>query len=153
MADDTSKDEQTEAQPSTINLSPGEAAEDLSLPLETFREGFGKVCQGLNFGWDETFRVLYLPTWWKYNCPENPNVLKACLVDLHEIPKTRLIKEFSTNLLHLPETFHQTFREGLGKPSPKRMPHQEQEKIFSSFQKRGSTFLNRDIYIPASNFE
>jgi len=119
-----------------FNFSPGEAAEDLSLSLETFREGFGKVCQGLSFGWDETFRVLYLPTWWKYNCPENPNVLKACLVDLHEIPKTHLINEFSTNLLHLPETFHPTFREGLPKPSPKRMPDQEQEQKQKPKQKQ-----------------
>jgi hypothetical protein len=45
-----------------FNFSPGQASEDLGLSLETFREGFGKVCRNLNFGWDETFRVLYLPT-------------------------------------------------------------------------------------------
>lgn len=111
-----------------FNFSPGEAAEDLGLSKETFREGFGKVSQGLRIGWDETFRVLYLPTWWKYNCPENPNVLKSCLADLHEVPETSLIIEFSNNLRYLPETFHQTFREGLPKPSPQRMPHQEQEQ-------------------------
>ena len=111
-----------------FNFSPGEASEDLTLSSETFREGFGKVCKTLNFAWDETFRVLYLPTWWRYNTPANPNVLKSCLEDLHEIPKTSLIAEFSSNLSHLPETFHQTFREGLGEPSPKRMPHQEQEQ-------------------------
>ena len=72
--------------------------------------------------------MLYLPTWWKYNCPENPNVLKACLADLHEVPQTSLITQFSANLRYLPETFHQTFREGLPKPSPQRMADQEQEQ-------------------------
>jgi hypothetical protein len=112
-----------------FNFSPGEAREDLGIRSEeTFTEGFAKVCRKLNLGWDETFRVLYLPTWWKYNCPENPNVLKSCLADLHEIPQTQLIAEFSRNLVYLPETFHRTFREGLAKPSPQRMPHLEQEK-------------------------
>jgi uncharacterized phage protein (TIGR02220 family) len=115
-----------------FSFSPGEACEDLAIPHETFREGlvepFGNVCQRLKIGWDEASRVLYLPTWWKYNCPENPNVLKACLSDLHELPKTRLLIEFSENLEHLPETFHQTFREGLPKPSPKPCPNQEQEQ-------------------------
>src|SRR5262249_54803175 len=111
-----------------FNFSPGEAAEDLGMLRETFAKGFGKVCERLQIGWDETFRVLYLPTWWKYNCPENPNVLKSCLVDLHEVPQTSLIIEFSKNLRYLPETFHQTFREGLPKSFPQRMPHQEQEQ-------------------------
>jgi hypothetical protein len=111
-----------------FNFSPGSAVEDLGISTETFREGFAKVCGSLNFGWDAKRRVVYLPTWWKYNCPENPNVLKSCLADLHEIPQTGLITEFSRNLMYLPETFHQTFREGLAKPSPQRMPHQEQEQ-------------------------
>ena len=98
-----------------FSFSPGEACEDLGIPIETFVEGwakpFGNVCRALNFGWDEVGRVLYIPNWWKYNTPENPNVLKACLADLNEVPQTYLIKEFSQNLEHLPETFHQTFPE------------------------------------------
>ena len=115
-----------------FNFSPGAAAEDLGVAPETFSEGFlkpfGNVCRTLNFGWDEILRVLYLPTWWRYNCPENPNVLKACLADLHEVPKSRLITDFSTNLQYLPKTFHQTFLEGLPKPSPQRMADQEQDQ-------------------------
>lgn len=111
-----------------FSFSPGEAVEDLGLPIKTFREGFRKVCERLKLGWDEASRTLYLPTWWKYNCPDNPNVLKSCLYDLHEVPKTPLIAEFSANLSYLPETFHQTFKEGLPKPSPKPCPNQEQEQ-------------------------
>jgi hypothetical protein len=127
-----------------FNFSPGEAAEDLNLNQETFREGFGKVCQRLNFGWDETFRVLYLPTCRKYNCPENPNVLKSCLADLHEIPQTPLVAQFSTNLSYLPETFHQTFREGLPKPSPQRMPDQEQEQEKRVSDKRSPSLFSQN---------
>lgn len=139
-----------------FNFSPGEAAEDLRLE-ETFRKGFEKVCETLNFGWDKTFRVLYLPTWWKYNSPENPNVLKSCLADLHEIPQTPLINQFSSNLTYLPETFHQTFREGLGKPCPKRMAHQEQKQeqninpvvsTSSPVKKPGTTRAKRKSTIP-----
>jgi hypothetical protein len=125
----------TSAQSNRIGLfafSPAGAAEDLGIALQTFGKGFmepfQRVVERLNLDWDETFRVLYLPTWWKYNCPENPNVLKSCLADLHEVPQTRLIQEFSSNLKYLPETFHQTFREGLPKPSPQRMADQEQEQ-------------------------
>ena len=104
------------AQSNRIGLflfSPAKGAEDLKLSFRTFAEGFGKVSKTLNFSFDKINRVLYLPTWWKYNCPENPNVLKACLSDLHDLPKTPLIEPFSNNKQYLPETFHQTFREGL----------------------------------------
>jgi len=115
-----------------FSFSPAGAAEDLGIPLETFAKGFMepflKVVETLRLGWDDKARVLFLPTWWKYNCPENPNVLKACLQDLHEIPQTPLLIKFFENLRYLPETFHQTFREGLPKPSPKRMADQEQEQ-------------------------
>lgn len=115
-----------------FSFSPAGAAEDLGIALETFGKGFMKpfqtVVERLHLGWDAAARVLYIPTWWKYNCPENPNVLKACLADLHEVPQTPLIAEFSNNLRYLPETFHQTFREALGKPSPQPCPIQEQEQ-------------------------
>ena len=38
MADDTSKDEQTEAQPESVNLSAGEAAELMSVAVHNMRQ-------------------------------------------------------------------------------------------------------------------
>ena len=111
-----------------FRFSPAMAAEQLGMLPQTFREGFANVCRMLCWGFDESVRVLYMPTWWKYNLPENPNVLKSCMQDLHELPQSKLIADFASNLEHLPQTFHQTFREGLPKPSPKRMPNQEQEQ-------------------------
>ena len=111
-----------------FSFSPGRACEDLKTFPQTFRKGFGKVCQALGWEWDKEARVLFIPTWWKYNLPDNPNVLKSCLADLHDIPKTPLLTRFSDNFTYLPETFHQTFQEGFPKPSPKPMANQEQEQ-------------------------
>lgn len=111
-----------------FNFSPGMACEDLQMSPETFAKGFGKVVERLFLGWDQGLRILYLPRWWKYNSPENPNVLKACLADLSELPQTPLLQLFCNNLAYLPETFHQTFREGLPKPSPNQEQEQKQKQ-------------------------
>jgi len=111
-----------------FNFSPGEAAEDLNLSPETFREGFGNVCRTLNFDWDETFRVLYLPTWWKYNQPENKNNVIGNLKDLDDVPDSPLIERFINNLHYLSEELQETFTQTLAKRYPKRSPSQEQEQ-------------------------
>jgi len=61
--------------------------------------------------------VLYIPTWWKYNC-RRTRTFSRPVFDLDDLPETALIAEFSANLTYLPETFHLTFREGCQKPSP-----------------------------------
>ena len=81
-----------------FNFSRGQAAEDLDLELRRFRSVFATVCKELRWEWDEAGRVLYIPTWWKYNPPENANVLKSCLSDLHELPETPLLDRFRSNL-------------------------------------------------------
>ena len=50
-----------------FTFSPGKASEDLGTLPPTFRKGFEKVCRTLNWEWDAEARVLYLPTWWRYN--------------------------------------------------------------------------------------
>ncbi|HVA80275.1 MAG TPA: hypothetical protein VNF29_05070 [Candidatus Binataceae bacterium] len=115
-----------------FNFSPAQAAEELGMRPRTFAKGsmkgFDGVCRTLKFKWDPEARVLYLPTWWKYNPPENPNVLKSCLADLHDIAETPLLIEFSENLSYLSETFHETFRQTLAKGWLKPSPNQEQEQ-------------------------
>ena len=115
-----------------FSFSPGEACEDLALTTETFAKAFGVVSARLKFGWDSAARVLYLPTWWKYNCPENPNVLMYCLNDLDEVPHTSLFQLFKSNIIYLPATFHVTFAKCCSKsylqPSPNQEQEQEQEQ-------------------------
>jgi hypothetical protein len=86
----------------------------------------------LNLKWDETFRVLYLPTWWKYNPPENCNNVVGNLKDLDDVPKSDLIDLFRENLDYLAENLRETFTQTLAKRYPqrypKRSPSQEQEQ-------------------------
>jgi hypothetical protein len=78
-------------------FSPAHASEDLGTLPPTFAERFGNVCQTLHWRFDPGARVLYMPTWWKYNRPDNPNQFQACLEDLHDLPATPLLTEFYAN--------------------------------------------------------
>ena len=109
-----------------FSFSPGEACEDLELKPETFAKGFKNVCQTLGWQWEERSRVLYLPTWWKYNPPENANNVIGNLKDLSDVPHSPLISLFSNNLQYLPGTLHQTFTQTFSERYPKRSPSQEQ---------------------------
>lgn len=115
-----------------FSFSPGKACEDLKTLPQTFLKGFQKVCQTLNWQWDAVARVLYLPTWWRYNQPENANNVIGNLTDLEDLPKTPLLERFSTNTTYLKEKLIQTFTQTLVKRypqrSPKRSPSQEQEQ-------------------------
>lgn len=115
-----------------FKFSKALAAEDLNMPVETFAKGFEKVCKALAWRFDSEARVILIPKWFRYNCPENPNVLKSCLEDLHDLPRTPLVSEFALCVQYLPQTLHETFRKGLeeryGERYPQRMPHQEQEQ-------------------------
>jgi len=111
-----------------FSFSPGEAVEDLGLSGQTFAKGFGNVCMTLLLGWDSKARVLYLPTWWKYNPPENANNVIGNLKDLDDVPDSPLIERFINNLQYLPETLQATFTQTLAKRYPKRSPSQEQEQ-------------------------
>jgi len=82
----------------------------------------------LNWEWDEGSRVVYIATWWKYNQPENPNVVIGLLKDVDDIPETQLLSRFSTNFAYLPENLHETFAQTLAKRYPKPSPNQEQEQ-------------------------
>ena len=65
-------------------------------------ELFATVVEVMGWRWDAGRRVLYIPSWWKFNLPANPSVLKASLADLSGLPKTALLKDFLANTRHLP---------------------------------------------------
>jgi hypothetical protein len=111
-----------------FKFSPALAAEDLGMNVETFAKRFARVRETLRWGFDEVARVVWIPRWWRYNRPDNPNVLKNCLGDLHELPQTALLNRFANNLADLPETFGVTFRCEIQKPTPQPPPNQEQEQ-------------------------
>jgi hypothetical protein len=115
-------------------FSPAMAAEELGTSPHTFRERFGNVVSALRWRWDEGRRVLYFPTWWKYNPPENENVLRGNLKDLAALPETALIYEFCDNTAYLPEQLRETFLERMGERYPK--PCRDQKQYQEQYQKQ-----------------
>jgi len=103
------------------------AAEDLGSVPETLKKRLTTVCQTLGWLFDARARVVYVPSFFKWNVPENPNVLRGSLKDLSEIPPCGLIDAFAGNIETLPETLHQTFLEGLRQRLPQGSPNQYQD--------------------------
>jgi hypothetical protein len=108
------------------------------VPERTLRERLADVT--LTFGWlfDADAKVLYIPSWWRWNAPENPHVLEGNLKDLNEIPPCALVEALARNLEHVPAKWHQTFVEGVARRLPKRPVHQEQEQKQKQKQEQGA---------------
>lgn len=123
-----------------FHFSVATAAEDLGVSVETLRKGLADV--GATFGWfyDADARVIYIPSWWRWNKPENQNVLSGNLKALSEIPSCGLVDAFAVNVQTLPETLRETFMEGCRIRLPKRPPiqeqEQEQEQVSGTFQEQ-----------------
>jgi len=116
-------------------FSPGMAAEDTGIPLRTFVRRFRQVCRRLNWKWDERVGVLYLPTWWKYNQPENANNVIGNLKDLDDVPGSPLVAEFCENVAYLDPKLRLAFAQTLqrlgerhSKPSATQEQEQKQEE-------------------------
>lgn len=85
-----------------FRFSMAKAAEDTGVTPDSYDIAMGKVCHTLAWKYDNQRRVLYLPTWFKYNPPENPKHLEGCLKDLHDLPQTHLLEEFARNTEYIP---------------------------------------------------
>lgn len=107
-----------------FSFSIAMAAEETNLTPEEFRRHFDTVCHTLSWGYHEGSRVLYFPTWWKYNCPDNVKAMKGLLRDIDDLPQTPLLKDFCSNRRYLSDTLYDTLREGM----PYGMAYQEQEQ-------------------------
>lgn len=100
-------------------LSLGAAAEDLGWKPRSLSRRFASVIATFGWRYDEVARVIWIPSWWKYNPPENRNVLVGCLGDVVELPRSPLVAEFyrATVALFpgvkLPATFNGTSAETL----------------------------------------
>ncbi len=98
-------------------FSPGRAAEDLKLTSEVFGQRFTVVLKAFGWQFDAEARVLWIPSWWTFNHPDNPKVLIGNLTDLCDVPASRLVAAFAARIETLPETLHQTFKERISKRS------------------------------------
>lgn len=104
------------------------AAEDLELPAATFSKRFTNVIRTLKWEYDEAARVLYVPSWWKTNPPENPNNMIGNLSDIEEVPDSHLVARFCANVSYLSGNVLSAFRQTLLERYPQRMATQEQEQ-------------------------
>jgi hypothetical protein len=129
-----------------FHFSIFQAAEDLQSTPETLKKGLANVT--VTFGWmfDSDARVFYVPSWWKWNAPENVNVIRGSLKDLNEVSPCALVDAFAANIETLPDivakdgqTVRQAFLEGirqrLAKPSETQYHEQEQEQDRDQEQK------------------
>jgi hypothetical protein len=90
-----------------------------------------EVCRHLNWEWAKitaAVYVIFIPTWWKYNPPENPSVLHGNLDDLDGVPHSPLVASFCENVTYLKQSLHETLRTRVGTRVGTRGPHQEQEQ-------------------------
>ena len=93
-------------QPNRVGLfrfSPGMAAEDLGMTLDGFTDSFESVRETFGWEWDAENRVLYIPTWWKYNTPQTVKQFSSMLEDLADLPDTPLLVQFAKNDRYLPK--------------------------------------------------
>lgn len=110
-----------------FRFSLAEAEETLAKVSGTFAKRYGDVCDTLNWRRHEPSRTIYLPAWWKWNPPDNPNHLAGAMKCLFDVPQTPLLQEFADNLQWLAPNLHETFRERIGNVSA-RYATQEQEQ-------------------------
>jgi hypothetical protein len=114
-----------------FDFSPGKAAEDIEISPDEFQAGFVRVLAWFDWKYDETARVIFIPSWWRWNQPEGPKQLIGCLKDLMEVAPSVLLHEFITNVEYLPENLLPIYQEilekmkliplgkGIGKGMPK----------------------------------
>lgn len=74
--------------------SPALGAERLGWTPDFWLETARTACAIMEWPLDESERCVLVPKWWRYNCPNNRNLLKGCLRDLEDLPKTALIRRY-----------------------------------------------------------
>lgn len=111
-----------------FQFSFAKAAEECGLDSDSYARAMGKVCDTLDWKYDRSRRVLYIPTWWKYNPPENPKHLEGCLKDLADVPDTLLLQGFASNMTFLPDVCHEGFKIAMGIAMANQEQKQEREQ-------------------------
>jgi hypothetical protein len=109
-------------------FSPAMAAEALGIKQPEFDRVLDRVLDTLKWPYDRKQRVLFFPTWWKYNPCESRLTMKGYIDDLHDIPQTPLLTAFASNSRYLKDDVAQVIAEGMPYPMRYPMAYQEQEQ-------------------------
>lgn len=118
-----------------FKFSPALGAEQCGIKVDSYGIAIGGVCKRLGWKYDEARKVLYIPTWWKYNPPENPKHMSGILGDLHDLPETELFKEFTANRKNIPGHSAEAF-DRVCHSYAIAMPNQKQEQELEQEQKQ-----------------
>lgn len=124
------------------------AADDLNLGIETLRKAFWNVCTTFNWMFDADARVIYIPSWWRWNSSVNTNILLGNLKDLSEIPSCALVDAFSRNITYLSPKVHESFIEALRQRLPQSSPTSGSGAL-SGKQETGKQKTARRAEVPA----
>lgn len=116
-----------------FRVSEALGSEHCGVSHESYSKGLAKCIETFRWSFDKDVQVLFMPSWWRYNKPPNPNVFKGCLDDLHDLPRTNLIDDFLSNYEYLPngcrkllETFMKVQR-NIKHSDPQQEQEQEQD--------------------------
>lgn len=116
------------------------ASEDLKRPLNTIRRVFTHVVKVFKWEYDASGRVLWIPSWWKYNPPPKQSTnIKGYLADLSDLPRTALIARFRGNLCDVPVPLHEYFHERGSITEPSTAPSSEPSTARAQPEQSAST--------------
>jgi len=128
-------------------FSPALAIEQTGMVSDSYAIAIFKVVEALKWVYDSSKKVLFLPTWWRYNPPENPNHLKGCLEDIHEVPQTELLQHFWENETYIPEhsiLMFRKVRDSYGIAMAYQKQKQKQKQKQNKGEKSGTISLSAD---------
>jgi uncharacterized phage protein (TIGR02220 family) len=106
---------------------PGLAAE-IGWTEKAFREAFREALSKGMAKHDEEASFFWLPNFMKYNRPESPNVVKAWVNSVDNLPECNLLYQAITAACECAESLGKAFVKALPKDFGKSMPYQEQEQ-------------------------
>jgi len=109
-------------------FSPAMGAESTGIPHKEFERVLGRVCHTLKWHFDKASKVMYFPTWWKYNPCNSDTTMKGFLEDIHDVPQSVLLQQFKSNERYLSGLALKAFREGMPEGMGMGIGDQEQEQ-------------------------
>ena len=111
-----------------FKFSVAATAEDLNMPFDEVRQAFSRVLTTFEWRYDQPSKVLFIPTWWRWNEPSNLSHLVSLLKDLPDVPKTPLFEDFARSVTLLPEEMQPEFTAQLDGRTTIVWPGQQQQK-------------------------
>lgn len=104
-------------------LSPALMAEDLRMTVLTARRRFAAVCRVLQYRYDVSTRVVWLPAWAEENPPQNPNIVRAWRSAFDELPDSALKAEAGAFLHAFLVSKGEPFAKSFGEPVSNHLPN------------------------------